>query len=386
MRKVWIGLVIILVGWGVWANVGYSVESISTESHISLVEDINAAGYDTTAGNIVGIQPYMLPADYLSEELFFQKMDAYFNKAEQAGFFGDKTVVLLPEYLGTWLVIANEKVAVSKASTLTGAMSTLLMSNPLNFLKTYSLASSDEDRIASTLFRMKSQEMARIYSTTFQQLARNYSVHIVAGSINLPGALVTHGTIQVIPSDPIKNTSFVFSPTGEILPYAVEKAFPIESEQPFVTGANPSDIPVIQLPIGKIGVLVCADSWYPESYQAIQSADIILVNSYCAGNGAMSIPWAGYNGAPAPSDVDSSDIGTLTEQEAWKKYALPSRISFTQARHGANIFLRGQLWDLGTDGQPFFILNGELLDIKGAERGGIWNLWLAESAEFAENF
>lgn len=373
-------MVIILVGWGVWVNVGYSVESISTESHISLVEDINPVGYDTTTGNIVGIQPYMLPADYLSEELFFQKMDAYFNKAEQAGFFGDKTVVLLPEYLGTWLVISNEKVAVSKAYTLTGAMATLLLSNPLSFLKNYFLSSSDEDRIASTLFRMKSQEMARIYSTTFQQLARNYSVHIVAGSINLPGAHVTQGTIQVTPSDPIKNTSFVFSPTGEILPYAVQKAFPIESEQPFVTAANPSNIPVIQLPIGKIGVLVCADSWYPESYQAIQSADIILVNSYCAGNGAMSIPWAGYNGAPTPSDVALSDIGTLTEQEAWKKYALPGRISTTQARHGANIFLRGQLWDLGTDGQPFFILNGVLLDIKEAERGGIWNLSLAESS------
>lgn len=79
--------------------------------------------------------------------------------------------------------------------------------------------------------------------------------------------------------------------------------------------------------------------------------------------------------------MDPSGIGTLTEQEAWKKYALPGRISSTQARHGANIFLRGQLWDLGTDGQPFFIHQGKLIDIQEAEKGGIWNLYLADTGD-----
>lgn len=386
MRKYWIGLALVLLGWGLWARLGYSVESISTDPHISLIEDINPESQNRSAGNIVGIQPYMVPSDYLTEELFFEKMDSYFQEAERAGFFGDKTVVLLPEYLGSWLVICNEKVAISKTSSLTGAMATLLLSNPFSFIKHYSLSKSDEDRIASTLFRMKSQEMARIYSTTFQQLAKNYSVHIVAGSINLPGAKVSNGTIQVFLERPIHNTSFIFSPTGDILPHLVEKSFPIDSEKPFVTATNPANIPVFDLPIGKIGVLVCADSWYPESYQAVQSADVILVSSYCAGNEAMNTPWAGYNGAPAPSDVNIDDIGKLTEYEAWQKYALPGRISSTRARFGANIFLRGSLWDLGSDGQPFFILNGELLHTKEAEKGGIWNLSLAENAEFAENF
>jgi hypothetical protein len=381
MKKIWIGLVMLILGWMIWANVGYSVEAVSMESHISLVSSINPNEADSSAGNIVGIQPYMLPSDYLSEDLFLEKMDAYFQEAHRAGFFRDKTILLLPEYLGTWLVIANEKVAVSKASTLTGAMAMLLLSKPVTFLKNYSLSSSDEDRIASTLFRMKSVEMARIYNATFQQLSKTYGIHIVAGSINLPGAEVLDGHLTVNPKEPIHNTSFIFTPTGEIFPHSVKKAFPIDSEKPFITATNPANIPTINLPIGKIGVLVCADSWYPESYQAVQEADIILVNSYCAGNGAMNIPWAGYNGAPAPSDVALSDIGTLTEQEAWKKYALPGRISSTQARHGANIFLRGQLWDLGTDGQPFFILHGELLETKEAERGGIWNLWLADKRD-----
>ncbi|GHB49943.1 carbon-nitrogen hydrolase [Mongoliitalea lutea] len=365
----------------IWANVGYSLEAISTEPYISLVSDINPNDSESSAGNIVGIQPYMLPSDYLSEELFFEKMDNYFTEAAKAGFLGDKTIVLLPEYIGTWLVIANEKVAVSKASTLTGAMATLLLSNPISYFKNYRLSISDEDRIASTLFRMKSKEMARIYSATFQKLSKTYGIHIVAGSINLPGAEVIDGKLTVNPEKPIHNTSFIFIPTGEILPYAVEKAFPIDSEKPFVTAANPTNIPTITLPIGKIGVLVCADSWYPESYQAIQQADIILVNSYCAGNGAMTILWSGYNGAPAPSDVDPSDIGTITEQEAWKKYALPGRISSTQARHGANIFLRGQLWDLGTDGQPFFIHHGKLIETIYADQGGIWNLSLADTGD-----
>ena len=381
MRKVLIGLGTLVLGWKIWANVGYSLEAISTEPYISLVSDINPDDSESSAGNIVGIQPYMIPSDYLSEELFFEKMDTYFQEAAKAGFFGVNTVVLLPEYMGTWLVIANEKVAVSKASSLTGAMATLLLSNPLLFLKNHKLSKSDKDRIASTLFRMKSEEMARIYSATFQKLSKTYGIYIVAGSINLPGAEVIDGRLTVNPEKPIHNTSFIFSPSGEILPYTVDKAFPINSEKPFVTAAKPTNIPIIDLPIGKIGVLVCADSWYPESYQAIQQADIILVNSYCAGNGAMNIPWAGYNGAPAPLDVDPLDIGILTEQEAWKKYALPGRISSTQARHGANIFLRGQLWDLGTDGQPFFIHHGKLIDIQEGEKGGIWNLYLADTGD-----
>jgi hypothetical protein len=190
----------------------------------------------------------------------------------------------------------------------------------------------------------------------------------------LPGPEVKNGILEVDLEAPIYNTSFIFDPKGNLFPQSIRKAFPIESEHPFVTASPTSDIPTFDLPFGKIGVLVCADSWYPESYHTIQGVEVVLVNSYCAIDGAMDVSWAGYNGAPAPIDVDLADIGVLNERQAWEKYALPGRIGISGAKIGANVFLRGELWDLGTDGQPFFIKDGKLLEIEEAEKGGIWSM------------
>jgi hypothetical protein len=88
----------------------------------------------------------------------------------------------------------------------------------------------------------------------------------------------------------------------------------------------------------------------------------------------MNKLWQGYSGYEEPEGTDLSDIGKITEQDAWEKYALPGQISKTGASYGMNVFLRGDLWDLGTDGQPFVIANGKLLLTKPAEKAGIWML------------
>jgi hypothetical protein len=223
---------------------------------------------------------------------------------------------------------------------------------------------------------MKSEAMANIYSEAFKELAKTYQVTINAGSIVLPGPSVLSNEIRVDPTQSLYNTSFIFYPDGEIDTKVIRKSFPIKSELPFVTPYPMDELPVFDLPIGKTAVLVCADSWYPESYNRINElkAEVILVNSYCAGNNTMSAEWKGYDGIRMPNDVDSTDIQKLKEREAWIKYALPGRIKNTHAAIGVNIFLRGELWDLGTDGQPFFIKDGRLLTISPSGRGGIWNL------------
>jgi predicted amidohydrolase len=223
---------------------------------------------------------------------------------------------------------------------------------------------------------MKSRQMADIYTRVFSRLAKDYGVTINAGSIVLPGPVVNDGVIQVDLSKPLYNTSFVFHPFGVADGQLVKKAFPITSELPFVHPAPVEEIPLFELPIGKTALLVCADSWYPESYAHIKDlgAEVILVNSYCSGNGTMSTPWKGYDGSAMPADVNTVHIGRITEREAWTTYALPGRIQSSGARVGVNVFLRGQLWDLGTDGQPFFVRDGALLPVTTTEKAGIWNL------------
>ena len=46
----------------------------------------------------------------------------------------------------------------------------------------------------------------------------------------------------------------------------------------------------------------------------------------------------------------------------------------TSAKVGMNVFLRGKLWEMGADGQPLAILNGQALKPTAAARAGIWSL------------
>lgn len=373
MRKVALGILTIAALWSFWSIYGRSPAWQSSELALDLMQPVTA---DTAcARNIVGMQPYMYATDYLGKKHFYEKLHGYFEDAKKNGYFKKNTLVQLPEYLGTWLVIAGEKSSVAQASTINGAMTLMVLSNPIKFAGSFFMHQSESDRFAAGIFRMKAVQMADLYEETFKKLAMEYRVTIDAGSIVLPGPGIKDDHIVVDLSSPLYNTSFIFKPAGTMEPQAIKKSFPIHSEQPFLQAAPVADLPVFDLPIGKTAVLVCADSWYPAAYRQISrsGAAVILVNSYCAGQRTMSQQWKGYDGGETPADVDTADVGRLTEREAWVKYALPGRIGETQAIIGANVFLRGELWDLGTDGQPFFVANGHLLHTAKSNRAGIWN-------------
>lgn len=374
MREFGYVMVVVILVWIIWIQIGRGTEWTTSDPALDQVQGIQTDSL--CLRNVVGIQPYMVPHDYLSKQHFYEKLKTYFEAAKQEGYFTKNTVVLLPEYLGTWLVINEEKSSIAEAETITGAMALMVLSNPIQFSRAYFHHQNESDVVAASIFRMKSQAMATIYSEVFKELAKIYQVTINAGSIVLPGPLVVNSQIKVYPSQPLYNTSFIFHPAGNIDSHIIRKSFPISSEMPFITAYPIEELPVFDLPIGKTAVLVCADSWYPESYDQINqlNADVVLVNSYCAGNNTMTADWKGYDGIRMPIDVDSTDVKKLKERDAWVKYALPGRITKTKAAIGVNVFLRGELWDLGTDGQPFFIKDGQLLEIGKSERGGIWSL------------
>ncbi|MEQ1586705.1 MAG: nitrilase-related carbon-nitrogen hydrolase [Cyclobacteriaceae bacterium] len=374
MREFGYAILVVLLVWTVWIQIGHGPEWANSDPALDQMQIIQTDS--VCLRNVVGIQPYMVSSDYQSKQHFYEKLKTYFEAAKQGGYFTKNTVVLLPEYLGTWLVINDEKSSVAEAKTITGAMTLIVLSNPIQFSRSYFSHQNESDVVAASIFRMKSQAMATIYSEVFKELAKTYQVTIDAGSIVLPGPLVVNSEIKVYPSQPLYNTSFIFHPTGDIDSRLIRKSFPISSEIPFVTAYPIEELPIFDLPIGKTAVLVCADSWYPESYDRINqlNADVVLVSSYCAGNNTMVADWKGYDGIRMPGDVDSTDVKKLKERDAWVKYALPGRINKTQAAIGVNVFLRGELWDLGTDGQPFFIKDGQLLEIGKSERGGIWSL------------
>ena len=203
---------------------------------------------------------------------------------------------------------------------------------------------------------MKARPMAETYQLTFDMLAAKFAVTIVAGSILLPDPSVRDGKLAV-GNGQLYNVSAVFLPDGRLDPQLVRKVYPITDELPFVCPANPADVPVFDTPVGKLGVLVCADSWNSPVYKTLKQkgATLLAVPSYSAGDGVWQTTWRGYSGTKTPADA-RADVGRITEGQAWLAHAMAGRATLEAGiTKGLNVFLRGNLWDLGADGTTIIL-------------------------------
>jgi predicted amidohydrolase len=274
-------------------------------------------------------------------------------------------------------VAAGEKEGVSGAKTLSAAMLALIKAHPLGFARRW-LAAGERGRVEAALFRLKARSMAADYSDAFSGLARAYGVTIVGGSILLPCARVAGGRVEVgDPAGPLQNVCAVFGPDGCASPALARKCFPTADELSFTAPARCKELPVYETPAGRLGVLVCADSWFPQAYMALarQRIDLLAVPSLINHAGAWEQGWGGYSGWPDAADVDPADIQRISEGQAWGKYALAGRLASSGARAGVNVFLQGELWDLRTDGRSVIVRESEINEIP-AGRAGLLNLWI----------
>ncbi|WP_036057606.1 nitrilase-related carbon-nitrogen hydrolase [Leptospira noguchii] len=367
-------LFLILVFYGIWSYTDRSTREQTTPD--SKLKRVESFGKDLKKGNLLGIQPWMDPIDYSNEINFSKKIQSYLEEANKKGYINSKTIVVFPEYLGTWLVIAGEKTSVIESDKLEDSMRTLILSNPVSFIHNF-LKAQGKDKIRDALFRMKAEKMLSIYSNTFSDMAKKWGITIVAGSILLPEPHILEGKIQ-IRNGALKNGSYVFLPDGRVAENSPEKIYPIEDEKSFVEASTLKNLKIIQSPAGRVGVLVCADSWYPEVYKIFkkQNVNFIVVPSYVAPDGAMSEVWKGYNGSKNPTDIRLEDVHRISEGEAWLKYALAGRIFKSGATHGMNVFLRGSLWDLGSDGEVILVYRSMVRTFPKIYGASIVNLWL----------
>ena len=337
-----------------WLRSGRSYEHFEMTSERSVF--IKAGTY--TKGNVVGIQPYMVPADYRTVDALFAKLNRYLSIAKKNGSFTPATVVVFPEYIGTWLVAINEKAFIYEAATSRDAMKTVIMCRPLSFVSHY-LRSDADDKATAAVFALKAEEMAAAYQNVFGRLAREHSATVVAGSIVLPSPEVKGGQLTV-GNGPLYNVIAVFDEQGQLMEPLVVKSFLVEEEKAFTGVTEQASFPSFATPAGQLGALVCADSWYNEGYQSLseQGVDLLVVPSYLVGDDIWNKPWKGYNSGTPPANVSPGDIGNLTEGQAWQKYGLPGRAPAFGLQTGINVFLRGQLWDLGTNGYPIILSEG----------------------------
>jgi predicted amidohydrolase len=333
------------------------------------------SGQENGRGNLLGIQPYMAPIDYRSAEAFGARLDGYMAAAAARGWLNERTIVVWPELIGAWLVAAGERESIYTAPKLADALRSLVLRQPFPFLKRL-LWAGEKDRVAASLFRLKAVQMARIYQQVFADLSKTYAVTTVAGSIFLPLAQVVVGELRV-GEGPLYNTSAVFGPDGSLFSPLVRKIYPVLMEKSFISAVLPQELPIFDTPAGRLGVLICADSWYPEPYARLKElgVELLAVPSFIAGNELWDLPWGGYDGAAPPNDVTLSDVGQLCEAEAWRKYALSGRLAASGARCGINVFLRGSLWDLGSCGRSLAVCEDEVTEAE-TDGAALINLWL----------
>lgn len=331
-------------------------------------------GVPSARGNLLGIQPWMRQADYASEDAFFTRLDGYFRAAAEQGWITKKTIVVLPEYLGTWLVTAGENDAVIAAPTIAAAMRQLITSHPGAFVGEL-LFAREKHRVEASLFRLKAGRMAQIYHSTFSRLAKRYALTLVAGSILLPDPYVENGQVCA-GKGALYNTCAVYRPDGRAEPRLVKKAFPIASEQTFLNAAPVEALPVFITPAGKLGVLICADSWFPEAVNKMHAlgVEILAVPSAVLPGGDWDQPWQGYSGYPEPEDVCKADIGHLSEEQAWDTYALEGRFASSGAACGMNLFLYGDLWDLSPCAGRWKMITGKTVRKSTRDGAALLNL------------
>ncbi|MEQ8841832.1 MAG: nitrilase family protein [Acidimicrobiales bacterium] len=100
-------------------------------------------------------------------------------------------------------------------------------------------------------------------------LAREHDVHVVAGLVELAGER---------DGGALYNTAVLIGPDGLIGSYRKAHTWALEK-----TFYEPGDlgVPVFETPLGRIGIHICYDCWFPESFRlmAAQGADLICAPS-----------------------------------------------------------------------------------------------------------
>ncbi len=337
---------------------------------------LHSLNSDSRRGNLVGIQSDMRAADYATPAAFQQRLDGYLALAAQQGWLTPRTVAVFPEYTGAWLAALNERAAVYTAPTVKAAMRGLLFAHPLRLLSVLPRARG-RSRLTDAVFRLKAPLMAAVYQRTFEQLAARYRITIVAGSIVLPQPALQDGRLSPRPG-PLQNISLLFGPDGRAHPHIVRKVHQTRAEAPFTAAGAPAQLPIFETPAGRLAGLICADSWYPDVYAALRplQPELIAVPNNEMPFSAWTQPWQGYDPGPPPPDVDPADIGRLSNQQAWLKYALPGRLQLAGAQLGIHVFSRWRMWDLSAGGQTIIATPDALHLAPLLPGAGLTNFWI----------
>jgi hypothetical protein len=325
-----------------WWTTQRPVAHYLSDLRIELLLNQGSAG---AAGNVLGLQPRMVPADYQDAHRLQVKFEAYLRQARAQGLLGPRTIVVLPEHIGTWLWLSGEKDEVYQADHVQAASGWLTLSNPLPFLQAW-INGHGRHRFSEAQLRMKATRMADDYQRVFGGLARQFGITLVAGSIVLPEPSLRQGRLAV-GDGPLYNVAVTFgsdgSPLGEPL-----RQHHVHFRRFLTPGAAPA-VQVLQTPAGPMGVALGEDAWAPEVQAQLKASAVrvLAVPSFMAGQVGPA--------SPPPS--------------------LPSLAQAAPA--GMLVYLHGRFWSHLGKGDGYSWQAGRRSTPKpGGDGAGMFNLWL----------
>ncbi|WP_217474507.1 carbon-nitrogen hydrolase [Stutzerimonas stutzeri] len=219
---------------------------------------IESQGHPAAAGNLLAVQTRLMPADYQSRERLQLKFSTYLDQAQAAGLLGPRTVVVLPEHVGTGLFALGEKPEVQQARTLRDAMQWMALSNPWDYLRAL-VGHEGKDRRTEAVLKIKGQQMAEDYQRIFGGLAKRYGVTLVAGSIVLPEPRLEDGRLRT-GRGPLRQVSLSFAADGQPIGPLQYKVALSRYERRYSKPGDASPA-TLATPAGRLAVLIGCDAY-----------------------------------------------------------------------------------------------------------------------------
>lgn len=260
---------------------------------------IESRGTPGDHGNLLAMEVKLLPADYQSRDRLQLRFATYLEQARNEGFLKSRTIVVLPEHVGTGLFALGEKAEVQQARSLRDAMQWTALSNPWNYLRAL-IENQRRDRRTEAVLRIKAARMAEDYQQIFGDLAREYAVTLVAGSIVLPEPRMQNGRL-LTGSGPLRQVSLTFDAQGQPLGPLQYKHDLSRYERRYSQAPDTWHPDTLPTPAGRLAVLLgCDGQLAPPG-----DADFVVVP------GALSDPASCSANAQPSSHVPRLDVNTL---------------------------------------------------------------------------
>ncbi len=280
---------------------------------------IQTNGTDRKYGNLVGFHTTIPPEFFVKEEWWKERIEELLLAGKNANIYDRKTIVIFPEHIGSGLVLLDEKENFMSQNSLAKALS-----------------KKGDSFDLKKLFYQKSERMLDVYIRTFSELAKQYKVPILGGSIILPNPKMVRGSIVLDPNGPLYNVSIPFSADGKVMDPLLKKTSLSDLEKEILEPGDTNQDRVWVVPGWKVAIFIGQEVFVENLYDRLKGRPL---------DGIVS-PAIAYE------DMVFGDKN-LNDPNIWQNDGIPKFIKTTKAQDLVQVFSNGSMFERRYDGKTF---------------------------------